>query len=67
MAGEPAGVKAGDLARAPAGVKAKAEVPDRVAADSLNSIAQPINQSTNSREVILCQDMTEQAPWEPVL
>ena len=33
---QPAGVKAGDQAKAPSGVRAKAEVPDKAEVDGLN-------------------------------
>ena len=43
-AGEPAGVKGGDQAKAPAGVRAKAAVLDKAAAGSVNQLTnQPIN------------------------
>ena len=45
---EPAGVKAGDQAKVPAGVRVKAEVQDRAKAGGLNqSTNQPFYQLTN--------------------
>jgi len=43
-----AGAAAADQAKVPAGVRAKAEVPDRAAAGRINQVTnQPFNQLTN--------------------
>jgi hypothetical protein len=59
----PVAAKAREQAGAPIMVAAKV-------AEKAAVIGKKVNHSTDQqqlKEVILCQDMTEQVPWEPVL